>query len=321
MRLTLMHHPGAGDDQPSRDGLVARLRRAGYDVSYQSMKETGFDQALDDPGDLVLVAGGDGSVAKVAKRLVGRDVSLAIVPLGTSNNIARSLGVFGSPDEIIDALATAAVTTLDVASARAPWGTSHFIEAIGVGFFGNVLRRAAERRERERAEPATTPVPTALRGIRRALDGYRARERRVVADGKDLSGSYVMVEVMNVRSIGPRMALAPSADVSDGRLDLLLLRETDRRALGDYLSAVADGSAARFPIPSRRVRRVTLGWDADDGHLDDDVWPELDARERASSASGSDMVEAEIVHLPLRVLVPDHTHDTERANPATMTSV
>jgi len=317
MRLTLLHNPEAGDDQPSRDELVTRLRRAGYDVRYQSAKDPAFGRALDDPGDLVLVAGGDGTVAKVAKRLVGRDVPLAIVPLGTSNNIARSLGVVGSAGEIIDGLATAVTTTLDVGRARAPWGSSWFIEAIGVGFFGGVLRRAEERREREGGDPATTPVPTALRGIRRALDGYPARERRVVADGEDLSGPYVMVEVMNVRSIGPRMALAPDADVRDGHLDVLVLRESDRRALGDYLGALADGADVRFSVPSRRARHVSLGWDADDAHLDDEVWPARKAPSGVHPVSDSATVEAEIVDPPLRVLVPSHMHERARADSAT----
>lgn len=304
MRLTLMHNPEAGDDQPSEDELVALLRDAGHEVRYQSTKDPAFARAFEDPVDLVFVAGGDGTVAKVAKQLVGRAVPLAIAPTGTSNNIARSLGIHGSPREIIDGIPTAAVTMLDVGRARAPWGSSRFIEAVGVGFFGSVLRRVEERREAGTASSSTTPVTTALRGICRALHFHRPCHRRVMADGEDLSGEYLMAAVLNVRSIGPRMTLAPVADLGDGALDLVLVGESDRAALIDYLTALGDDRDAPCPIPARRARRVRVEWSAGQGHLDDEVWPSRELPDRELVADGVTMVEAEIVDPPITVLVP-----------------
>lgn len=319
MRLTLIHNPEAGRGGPSREELVALLRSAGHRVQYQSTAESTVDRALDDPGELVLAAGGDGTVAKVAKRLVGRDVPLAIIPLGTANNIARSVGAHGSAREVIAGLPAATVTALDVGLARVrrEYGSSsdrfatartdsmsRFIEAVGVGLFGRLLHGAEERREREGSDPATTPVRPALRGIRRALEDYGARHRRVVVDGEDASGSYLMVTVMNIRSIGPRMTLAPDADPGDGRLDVLLLTEADRAPLADYLTAIEQGDDARFPIAARRARHVSVGWDDDEGHLDDEAWPDSDEEGRDRRARASDTVEAEIVDPPLRVLVP-----------------
>lgn len=321
MRLTLVHNPESGSDQPSGDALVALARDAGYDVTYQSTKDATLGRALESPGDLVLVAGGDGTVAKVAKQLVGRNVPLAVAPLGTSNNIARSLGLHGSAREIIQGLSTAVTVSLDVGRASAPWGTARFVEAVGIGFFGRVLRHAEERRERADADPGTTPVPTALRGIHRALDGYRACHRDVLADGEDLSGPYVMVAVMNICSIGPRMTLAPSADLGDGRLDLLLLHESERAALADHLSDLADGRDVRFSVPTRRVRHVSVGWDIHEGHLDDEVWPDRGAPERERWAEGPVTVEAEIVDAPLRVLVPGGARVQAPAESATTTPV
>ena len=74
-------------------------RKAGLPTTYQSIKDKDFKAALGENWDLVLVAGGDGTVAKVARCLVDRDIAhripIAILPVGTANNIARSLGIEG----------------------------------------------------------------------------------------------------------------------------------------------------------------------------------------------------------------------------------
>ena len=65
MRVTLFHNPSAGDARLTADQLQSILREAGYQVRYQST-EKDWRSALDDVGELAVVAGGDGTVAKVA---------------------------------------------------------------------------------------------------------------------------------------------------------------------------------------------------------------------------------------------------------------
>jgi diacylglycerol kinase (ATP) len=305
LRLTLMHNPGAGDARPSREELIALGREAGYRVRYQGTDAKDFASALTEPADVVVAAGGDGTVAKVAKELVGRDLPLAIIPLGTANNVALTLGVGGSARDIMHGLADAGVTPLAVARATAPWGTGCFIESVGTGFFGSVLRRGEDRQARAGADHATTPVPSAARNILRALETYRSVHHGVVTDGDDLSDTYLLVEVMNIRSIGPRMVLAPAADPGDGYLDLVLVRETDRASFSDYLALLAAGTHAPVTpelLETRRARRVSLTWDAADGHLDDEPWPGHGIPEYARDPARS--VDVEIVDPPIRVLVP-----------------
>src|SRR5713101_4382150 len=83
---------------------MAALAKAGHHAIYQSTNERGFKKALKQPTDLVLVAGGDGTTAKVASRLVDSGIPLSVLPLGTANNLARSLGFTASPKEIITGL-------------------------------------------------------------------------------------------------------------------------------------------------------------------------------------------------------------------------
>ena len=73
---------------------------------HQCVHKKNLEDCLDgDFGDAVIVAGGDGTVGKVAKRLAGTDVPLVVLPTGTANNIARSLGIGVDPHAVSSGLA------------------------------------------------------------------------------------------------------------------------------------------------------------------------------------------------------------------------
>src|SRR5438105_2756624 len=100
MRVVLIHNPNAGDEnQPNRDELLELIRGAGHDVTLRSSKDEHLATLLDDPPELVAIAGGDGTVAKAGQLMVGRGIALAALPMGTANNIARTLGIVNIPVE------------------------------------------------------------------------------------------------------------------------------------------------------------------------------------------------------------------------------
>src|SRR5438067_1635676 len=114
MRVTLLHNPKAGRGHPTGAELTELIRAAGHKVRYRSTKEGKYPRVLDAPADLVVAAGGDGTIRKVAVRLVGRGVPLTIIPLGTANNIATSLGICGPPAELVAGWPRARRRKLDV---------------------------------------------------------------------------------------------------------------------------------------------------------------------------------------------------------------
>src|SRR6516162_7086478 len=94
MQVTLIHNPDAGDDQqPSGGELLGLIRRAGHTVRYRSSKGENWRSALEESCDIVAVAGGDGIVGNVAKHLIGRRIPIGVLPLGTANNVATTLGL------------------------------------------------------------------------------------------------------------------------------------------------------------------------------------------------------------------------------------
>jgi diacylglycerol kinase (ATP) len=273
IRATLVHNPTAGQREAAA-ALVASLEQAGYHVNYCSKKSDELAAALADPGELVIVAGGDGTVAKVATALAGRDIPLAILPVGTANNIARTLGLVGGPSHIIAGLRTAPRKRLDVGIARGPWGERRFIEAAGVGVFA----RAVAVLEDEDGQPLAELVKdepnfeSALRLMRHIIEEYPSREWRLTLDGRDLSGRYVLMEAMNIRLIGPHLHLAPDADPGDGLFDVVLASHDQCAALLKYLGHRLEREATLPALTVHRGRRLELLWVEPEIHFDDNVW-------------------------------------------------
>jgi diacylglycerol kinase family enzyme len=289
MRVILVHNPDAGSGSPTRAELLAWLSDAGYQAEYQSTKSDEFPESLDDASELLVVAGGDGTVADVMRAVAGRDVPVAILPLGTANNVANALGIRGSPADIIGRLQNGTSRPLDVGTAQARWGLQRFVESAGLGLFAKVLRDA-KREEIITGHDTGRHDLENGRGDRmqKALSGAQPVKRRVLADGVDLSGDYLFVGAFNIPFIGSRLSLAPDADPGDGRLDLLLVREAERDQLAEYLERVSNGLDARLPIATRKCEEIVVGWESRSGHLDDSGWP-------AGNQSGATGVRTDVV--------------------------
>src|SRR5581483_5040251 len=134
-RATLVHNPTAGQGRHSSAELKALLKQAGFRVAYVHAKKKQQMKKLRRARGLIVAAGGDGTVHRVARAVAGRGKTVAIIPLGTANNIARSLGVHGTPGELVAGLSRAKERVIDVGIAKGPWGKRVFMEGMGGGLF------------------------------------------------------------------------------------------------------------------------------------------------------------------------------------------
>jgi hypothetical protein len=100
-----------------------------------------------------------------------------------------------------------------------------------------------------------------------------------------------MVEAMNIPLAGPNVQLAPGANLSDGRLDLVTVSERERKLVEEYLRARLAGEAAPLDLPIRRCRRIQLGAAPDELHVDDDAW---EAEEAGASTRRSEPPPGEV---------------------------
>ena len=269
----VIHNADAGDgSQPP--ALVRRvLDDAGYEPRYVST-HADWEAALREQVDLVVLVGGDGTVAQAIRLLGGRQVPVALLPTGTANNLAKTMGIAGDARAIVRSWRDRAIAPLDVWVAQSPAGREPFVEAVGGGLIATTIARGWELEA-----PSFilgSELDRALHVLRDVAQTEPARRWSVTVDGADHSGDYLGVEIMNGPSVGPNIPLAAGAEPGDGSLDVVLLREADRVALVERFRTLPSALAATHAGPSVvRGRAVTIVAPGDvELHLDGDVWPQ-----------------------------------------------
>jgi diacylglycerol kinase (ATP) len=278
MRVLLIHNPKAGDRKHSKKQLMANLARCDHQAFYQSVKERGWKKAFQKPMDLVIAAGGDGTVHKTAWQLMDGGIPLAILPLGTANNLARSLGFIGSVEDILQSLHRGKSAPLDVGVARTSSRMEYFLEAAGGGLFADYFP-VAKANEEKGASPEEQLNAHLLLLRKLALD-YRARQWKISIEGEDISDRCILWGAMNIRSAGPSLHLAPKAKAHDGRLDFLAVREHERKVFIKHVDAQLAGRTERDPLSPWKFRKLIIHSPGGAMHLDGKQWPKKNKKNK-----------------------------------------
>jgi diacylglycerol kinase (ATP) len=245
VRILLVHNPGAGTADHDAADLSELLVRAGHHVDYHSTRDGFLTDALRRPADMVVAAGGDGTIGKVIKRLPDRRVPVAPMPLGTANNIATALGIRQTPKDVAEALRQATFHVLTVGRVRSLGRPVRFLESVGFG----AIARAMQEADKGKRDGAKNSVEDSRKMLRGHLESAKA-ERYVLRWGGHSSRiKAIFLEIMNLGSFGPSLQLSnmhPGAQ----RLDVVWVDPADRGALLRWL----DSGAPNHEAPVRRVR-------------------------------------------------------------------
>lgn len=303
MRALLIHNPKAGESDPSPDALMRMLREAGFDPVYRSSKDPAYREALREPWELVVVAGGDGTVAEVGNGLEGRDTPMTVIPLGTANNLAAALGIEGETEALIRGLRRPRQRSLRSATARGGWGERVVWEGAGVGFFPALMAALAKEKVGDGRLLGRQEVLRAHLLVWAAeLASAEPIEVRGSIDGETFEGRFLMVEALLIPTLGPAVPLAPAAEPESGRLHLVRITPDDRDPLLRYLEARINGREATVPsldvVPATRVR---LAWTGSPARLDDERWPKKGS---VTDAPGEMEIEAGTGSLTIWVPAP-----------------
>lgn len=230
-RAFVVMNPSAGSHEPDkvRTTLETAFTQGGwqphfYETHTDDHSVQAIRQAVSEGYDLVVAAGGDGTVAHVAHQLVGSDTALGIIPLGTANILARDLGL---PLDIEQATTLLVgdhqVLALDVIGV----GDRHFFVHVGIGLDALMIRETS--REAKRIWGSLAYLSALLRRLR----NFRGRRFRMVVDERELVLRATQVLVANVGTLGVApLRWGPAIDPADGQLDLCIFKA---RSFFDYL--------------------------------------------------------------------------------------
>ena len=273
MRVTLVHNPEAGDSDHDRPWLVRLLETAGHEVRYVSSADPSWETAVKAPADLIAVAGGDGTVGKVARRLGAADPPIAVLAAGTANNMATGLGLAGiSAEALVSGWAQARRQPFDIGIVRGQQWTSTFVESVGVGLLADAFATIdGDEGLSTQLERAQDPVATAIDVYRDLLHDLQPVAVGLQVDGRDLSGEYLLVEILNFGIAGPNLRLAPDARFADGLLDVVLVDDSHRDELREQLPLYRTDPSSAPRLATHRGRSITLDFGGRGMHLDDKV--------------------------------------------------
>ena len=196
--------------------------------------------------ELVVAAGGDGTVGTVAEPLLGTRTALGILPLGTVMNVARSLGIPRDLDGAADVITTRQVREIDVGQA----GDRPFFEAASVGMNAAMFREAQRFEDGDWSSIART-IWVALR--------YRPARMSIDLEDRAIRTRALMVTVSNGPYIGAGMTVAPEARLDDGRFDVRVFRRFSKLRLLRHLVSIAFGRYRYAPeVDTYRSRFVRI---------------------------------------------------------------
>jgi diacylglycerol kinase family enzyme len=265
MRVTLFHNPGAGKKGHGKDEILAALKLADHKARYVSTKSDKFKSEIEKvDGDFIVAAGGDGTVAEIIARLGNRNLPIGILPLGTANNIARSLGIAGTPQILVETWNLERTRKLDIGRVDGPGGVSHFVEAVGVGLVPEMLLKAKKMAK----EKGALDLQKGRELLRKITKDARPLDLRIMVDGKTIDGEWLGAEVLNIPYTGPGLPLGPKSQHNDGMLDLICFDKASRDKLSEWFETPAEGPP---PGVTRRGRMVSFSFRGTPHRIDDEA--------------------------------------------------
>jgi len=256
-RIRVIWNPAAGTkggvranhvDEGQIRALMARARVGSELVPTASSAEARAQagDAVSRGYDLVVAAGGDGTVSTVAEALLGTETTLGILPLGSVMNIVRSLGIPREPELAADAIATGRVARIDVGDAAG----RPFFEAGSVGMNAAMFREA----HRIDAGDWSSPIRTMWAALR-----YRPARISIDLEDRRLRTRALMITVSNGPYAGAGLTVAPGARLDDGRFDVRVFRRFSKVRLLRHLASIAFGRYRYAPeVDTYRSRFVRV---------------------------------------------------------------
>ncbi|HJT59106.1 MAG TPA: diacylglycerol kinase family protein [Ktedonobacteraceae bacterium] len=231
-----------------------RIRGIEPKVYHTTPEDTGqglSTRAANEGADIVVAAGGDGTIHAVARGLIGTRSTLGIIPVGTMNNLARSLNIPETIEAACAVVAHGETQSIDTGQIN----ERIFLEVAGVGLEAALFPLAEEIKQ----PGFLSTLHGAIAGLMTLLT-YHPAKIGISFDGhRRRPYSALQVTICNAPFYGIHFQAAPRALMDDGLLDVLVYKNFSKREYLQHALSISQGKRAYQPkITYRRVKSLRI---------------------------------------------------------------
>ncbi len=219
-KIVFIINPRAGVDRVKAiEGAVMRyIDQSVYDPRfvYTARPHHGIElarEAAENGAEVVVAVGGDGSINDVVQGIFGTDTALGIIPLGSGNGLARSVGIPLNLKAAVLLLNKQNIHAIDVGQVD---GKHFFVSNAGVGFDAVVTDEFRHSRKRG--------FWSYIQIINRYVWKYKAQDWDLIIDGQVKRERAFMITVANATQLGYNFMIAPLAKLNDGVFEIVVIR-------------------------------------------------------------------------------------------------
>lgn len=216
-RALLLINPHARRGAAAQSSVTQRLQNLGFDLLEEPIENPSIVSDLirqyRDRVDRVIIGSGDGTVNAAIPGLLETGLPLGVIPLGTANNLARTLGIPQSPLEACDIIAQAQARSIDLGWVNG----NYFLNVAGLGLSTKINQSVAKQFKRRWGV-----IAYAVTAFKLILKQRRFRAE-IHCNGEIIQVKTYQITVCNGRFYGSGLTVAADADIDDHRLDLCSL--------------------------------------------------------------------------------------------------
>jgi len=217
--LFIINPISGGKDKLKIPGLIdANLDRSKFNANYSFTEYIGHaseiaEEAASKNFDIIVAVGGDGTINEIGTKVMQQHKILGILPFGSGNGLSRFLKIPMNTTQAIKVINDCKVRVIDTAKFNDKW----FFNMAGMGFDAHISSVFAGNKSRGLSGYLKL-------GFKEMLD-YKPQTYHIYIDGKEYIRKAFVVSVANSSQYGNNAHIAPNASITDGLLDVCIIKE------------------------------------------------------------------------------------------------
>ncbi len=207
------------------------------------------ERALREGCDIITAVGGDGTVSELANGIHGCAVAMGVIPAGSGNDFARTLGIPSDFNKALDCVLKGSTRTIDIGIVNGRC----FINVASVGFDAQVVRETHSIKKRIRG-----PLAYVL-GVFKSLISYKPFDMEIETGSERINKQATLVAIANGIYYGGGMKIAPGAVLDDGLLEVYLVEGMSRLKILRLFPLIYSGRhLARPELKHFKARKLSI---------------------------------------------------------------